>query len=582
MMKLKRTLSLLCALLLALSGACLTASAEETLNVEDLYKSRDVRADWSADGATVIDLGALESGSDLTLTEEGDYVLSGEWTGRVIIEAGEEAKLRLILNGVSINSPAGPAIWEKSADKLILTLAEGSVNTLTDGAAVAEEDATVAAGIYTEDDLSVNGSGTLTVTGTAEQGIQCKADLIIAGGDITVSAVNDGIRGNNSVLLLDGVLTVTAGGDGIVSSKADKEGKGWIVIAGGTLAVTAGDGVSESAGTSGFGGRGGWGRGWGDWNTGSSDSDTVSQKGVKAATDLTVLGGSVTLNCTDDALHAQNIAVTGGTLNIRTGDDGMHADSDLVISGGIIDISQCHEGLEGYNVTVSGGEIRVVADDDAVNAAGGNDSSGSVGIWGGRDHFSESNNGSLLTVSGGTLSLTAGGDGLDSNGSISVTGGVTGVWTASNGMEGPIDFNGSGSMTGGTLILASSGMQMGAAATLSGQAMMGVSLSGTQSAGTVITLKDANGAVLGSFAPESSFSQITVASSSLDEGSSCEILCGDSTVFSGAVTSNVSSAGGGFGGGRGGWGAPSDQGAGGFGSPDGQGGGRGGHGGGRR
>ena len=338
--------------------------------------------------------------------------------------------------------------------------------------------------------------------------------------------------------------------------------------------------MSESAGTSGFGGRGGWGRGWGDWDTGSSDSDTVSQKGVKAATDLTVLGGSVTLNCTDDALHAQNIAVTGGTLNIRTGDDGMHADSDLVISGGIIDISQCHEGLEGYNVTVSGGEIRVVADDDAVNAAGGNDSSGSVGIWGSRDRFSESNNGSLLTVSGGTLSLTAGGDGLDSNGSISVTGGVTGVWTASNGMEGPIDFNGSGSMTVGTLILASSGMQMGAAATLSGQAMMGVSLSGTQSAGTVITLKDANGAVLGSFAPESSFSQITVASSSLGEGSSCEILCGDSTVFSGAVTSNVSSAGGGFGGGRGGWGAPSDQG--GFGGPDGQGGGRGGHGGGRR
>ena len=90
MMKLKRTLSLLCALLLALSGACLTASAEETLNVEDLYKSRDVRADWSADGATVIDLSALESGSDLTLTEEGDYVLSGEWTGRIVIEAGEE------------------------------------------------------------------------------------------------------------------------------------------------------------------------------------------------------------------------------------------------------------------------------------------------------------------------------------------------------------------------------------------------------------------------------------------------------------------------------------------------------------
>ena len=129
-----------------------------------------------------------------------------------------------------IVSPEGPAIYEQQADKLIITLAEGTENSLTDGSPVTDEDDTIGTALYAEDDLSINGQGTLTVNGTQKHGIQSKADLIIAGGAITVTAVTDGVRGRNSVLVLDGVLGITCGGDGITATRTDAEFDQQIVI----------------------------------------------------------------------------------------------------------------------------------------------------------------------------------------------------------------------------------------------------------------------------------------------------------------------------------------------------------------
>ena len=529
-------LALLCAMILR------PAAAESALDVSTLYKNKDVDADWSASEASVIDLNALEEDT-LILKEKGDYVLSGDWNGLMVIEADTEEKVRLILNVVSITSPQCPAIYEKQADKLIITLAEGTENTLTDGAAVTDGDDTISAALYAEDDLSINGSGSLMIQGTQKHGIQSKADLIVAGGEIQVNAVLDGLRGRNSVLVLDGNLMMTCGGDGIVSTRADAEGKGWIVLAGGSVTIKTGDGagaVRTSANAmGGFGGRGRWDD-WGDTQNGS-DSE-VSQKAVKAATDLTVLDGTYCFDCADDGLHGVNVTVQGGNFEIQSGDDGMHADEEMTVNGGSISISQCYEGLEGKNVTVNGGEIRIVASDDGINASGGNDGSG-FGGWGRGGGYAASGEGGMLTITGGQTAVTAGGDGLDSNGSIALTGGVVGIWTESEMHEGPIDFNGTGTLSGVNLIIASTGGMMQDMMGLSGQSIMSLSTTGTVQAGGEISLLDENGNVLATFAPENEFNTVMVSSGSLPEGAGCQVLCDGTEIYSGEMSNNLTASG---------------------------------------
>lgn len=273
--KVCQTLSLFLVVMMLYAAPFRPAAAAETVDVTTLYKARDTEETWSAKEARSIDLNTAED-AIVRITEAGDYVLSGTLDGQVLIEAPEDAKVRLILSGVTIVSPEGPAIYEQQADKLIITLAEGTENSLTDGSPVTDEDDTIGAALYAEDDLSINGQGTLTVNGTQKHGIQSKADLIIAGGAITITAVADGVRGRNSVLVLDGALGITCSGDGITATRTDAEGKGWIVLAGGTIQIRTGDGAGEvqvsSKGRSGsFGGRGGRD----DWGAFSGSADSA-------------------------------------------------------------------------------------------------------------------------------------------------------------------------------------------------------------------------------------------------------------------------------------------------------------------
>ena len=157
-----------------------------------------------------------------------------------------------------------------------------------------------------------NGTGSLIVNGTQKHGIQSKADLVIANGQITVTSVLDGVRGRNSVLVLDGTINITAGGDGVTSTRDDAEGKGWVVLAGGSVTVKTGEGagaVQTSANSQGgMGGRGRWDD-WGGWgSTGTQSTDSVSQKAVKAATDLTVLGGTYSFDSGLNNFRAKGMA----------------------------------------------------------------------------------------------------------------------------------------------------------------------------------------------------------------------------------------------------------------------------------
>ena len=569
----KRLMSLILALALTLTMMAFPALADDGLDLSSLYKAKDVNDTWSEDAVTVTLMGSTAqsedssvqiSGNTVTITKEGDYVLTGNLQGQIVIEATENEKVHLVLSGVTVDSPSGPAVYEKLSDKLIVTLAEGTVNTLSDSTSVQDGEDVIAAALYAEDDLSINGTGTLIVKGNAGNGIHSKADLVIADGNLQITAANDGIKGRNSVLVLAGNLNVQSAGDGIVSTRDDKEGKGYVVIAGGEITITTGTGAGETVKASTRSDRGGMRWDW-DNQTGSS-GDSSSIKGIKAATELTVCGGTLNINSQDDALHAAKVTVTGGTLNLRTGDDGMHADTSLTIKGGVTTIDQSYEGLESASVSIEGGVTTVVASDDGVNATSSATSTG----W-----SREASDGSIISISGGELYVTAGFDGLDSNGSLVISGGTVGLCAAATMGDSYVDTNGSCTVSGGTVIVATSGNTRGGMTGLNGASVMAVSASGN--AGSEIQLLSGDGTLLGSFVPQGGYNTVLVASSELASGDMCEVRVGNQTVYTGAL--NGSSYAGNGTTGNGFFGNPGMGGNGGMGGGQGGHGGRGGRGG---
>ncbi|MBQ2462066.1 MAG: carbohydrate-binding domain-containing protein [Clostridia bacterium] len=341
----KHVISTGLALILMLSVLC-SAAAQGLPDVASLYKDRDLNDQWDADEVETIRLS--ESGAEVsdpqavsvenqtvTIREEGDYLVTGTWKGQIVVAVGEEQKVRLILQNVSIDSPAGPAIFEQSADKLVLTLDGESVNTLSDHTQQIFGSETAAAAVYAQDDLSINGTGTLVIEGGAKNGIHCKADLVIADGHLQVTSVNDAVKGRNSVLILGGSISVVSGGDAISSNRDNKEDKGWVIVEDGTLNIKTGDGAMNG-----------------------KQKSAASRKGLKAVTDLTILGGEIVLDTEDDGLHAGNVIITDGRIDISTGDEAIQADDSVSISGGEIVIRLCDEEIKGENVEVADGTVR--------------------------------------------------------------------------------------------------------------------------------------------------------------------------------------------------------------------------------
>lgn len=575
---------------------CARAEADAYPRIAVEYKAKDTGSDWSADECAPIALsdggstcsgGATATADGVTITAGGDYLVSGVLSdGCITIETGEQDDVRLILSGASISAQDGPAINCQSADKLIITLAEGTENSLSDGHTYSvQEDEEPNAALYSRADLSINGSGALTVTGNYLHGILSKDDLRITGGSITVSAAGDALRGRDGVAICGGTLDLSAQDDGIQSNYEGDASRGWVVIEGGEIAISAaGDGIAaesvaqisggtvtitsgegaalptadgqlygpsmqpsapgepgiaapepgddirmlsmdESAGDlpalpegevstdlpegslpargtgkqggkgmDGFGGRGGMMPG-----QTTTVADGESAKGIKSEGALYIDGGTLVLDCADDALHAADtLEVTGGDIAIASGDDALHSDDALTISDGSIAISTCYEGLEGAQIAISGGLISVVSTDDGVNAAGGVDSSGMSGAWG-RDQFAAGSQ--ELRISGGTLYVNASGDGIDSNGSVYMSGGTVLISGPTNSGNGALDYGGVWEQTGGVLVAAGAMGMAQSVSSSSSQAAILVAYGSAQAAGARLTLTDAAGGVVASFAP---------------------------------------------------------------------------------
>ncbi len=535
----KRTFSLLCALLLCLAASF--ALGEES----DLFSDKDLTL---ADPAQAVDIVLTEGGVDIT--QPGVYRLSGQVAdGSIRVSPATEGDVWLLLDGVSVHNEDGAALTSDGCDKLILTLAEGSVNTLTQGPATPTEEDNDAA-IYVRDDLTINGAGALTIESAYLDGINCRDSLRIVSGELTVSAVDDGLVGKDEVTIGGGTIAIDAQtGDGIKATNAEDADRGFVTIAGGALSITTGEGSASVSQTA--------SNGWGGWQQ-AEEEDTPSQKGVKAETKLTISGGTLSIDSVDDALHAVDVAISGGEITLSTGDDGVHADNTLTVSGGAITVTRSYEGLEASDMTLSGGEIDVTASDDGINGAGGDAATtsdeGTFGASGrfGRDRFASSTG--TVRISGGVISVSASGDGVDVNGDLEMTGGELYVDGPRSGGNGALDYDGSFALTGGTVVaVGSAGMAQGVSDPSVPGAVLNVSTSGT------LGVLDSAGNTLVHFEALRDYSHVVVYSDRFTAGESYTLSLGGETQTVEMTTDSTGGGGfgGGFGGGRGGR-APSE------------------------
>ncbi len=512
----------------------------------------------AGDAISVNGSGATVDGAIVTITSAGTYNLSGVLNdGQIIVNTADQETVKITLNGVQIACSTSAPIYVANAEKVVITLAEGTQNTITDGAAYIFADAETDepdAAIFSHDDLTIKGAGALTVNANYNNGIVSKDDLKITGGVITVNAVNDGLKGRDSIAIKAGVVTVNAGGDGLQSNNDEDAEKGFVSIEGGTLNITAGlDGIQAqtslwvsdgnititTGGGSGNASVSGGGM-WGGGMEGNANKPTESAKGLKAGVDVTVAGGTLTINAADDALHSNgSLSINGGVLTLASGDDGLHADATLTINGGELNLTQSYEGIESAAITINGGNIHLIASDDGINAAGGADGSAVDGRPG-QDPFAASGN-YYLYVNGGYLYVDAGGDGIDANGAIEMTAGTVIVNGPTNNGNGPLDYLGTFNITGGYLVAVGSAGMAQAPSASSTQYSVLQNLTSPQAAGALVHIATASGEDVLTFMPTKAYQSVLFSSPALQNGETYTLYVGGSA--SGAATDGLYTGG---------------------------------------
>ena len=513
------------------SAGNLSQSGENALSLE--FDSEDLDSSYnesectkinlSGSGATVSGSGVTVENGNITITSAGSYIISGTLTdGSIKVNCSEKGTVRLILNGASISSSSTAPVVVKEAKKVLVTLADGTTNIITDKTRQSVDDEDFSSAVYSKADLVFNGSGTLNVNAGYRNGIKSTDDLKVVSGTFNITSNEDGIIVKDLLGIKDGKFTIKSGSDGMKSTYATDTSKGNIVITGGEFDITA------------------------------------SNDGV---------------HCNGDIL------ISGGNLTISSGDDGIHADDNLQVDGGTIDIKKCCEGLEGVQITLNDG-ISIVASDDGINAADGSSSSGmGMGGFGGGQNggfgggqASSSDSSVLLTINGGNIFVNAGGDGLDSNGNIVMNGGNVTVLGPTSDGDTALDFDGAFTINGGVLMaFGSSGMLETPTSAQNGCCI--VTTLGTVSANSEFSLMDSSGNVIMSYTPTKNYASAIVYSSDIKNGSTYTVTAG-STTQSITVNSNVTTNGvsGGFGGGQnGGFGGGQRGGQPGGSAPDGNG-----------
>lgn len=492
------------------------------------------------EGATALD-------QTVRITQAGTYLISGTLEdGQIQVEVGNQEEVNLVLNETQISSTTGAPILITQSAKTTITLMEGTQNVIShqmvmnDGEEVSKEEK---AAIFSQDDLMITGTGSLTVDAKTYNGIVSQDDLVIEGGNFVIESANHGLKGKDSVVIEEGTFKMTTKGDAIQSDQEADEEKGFITIRGGDFDLVAEqDGIQAQTklviegGTFKIETGGGYEAGavkettsQPPFNRGASataeTATTPSAKGLKAGQELVIEGGSLTINSADDALHTNgSLWMNGGEVTLSTGDDGLHADETVEVNGGTVDILTSYEGLEGQVVRVNDGVIRLVATDDGINAAGGMDGSGFMSFFNPTTTAQQEGESGWIELNGGWLYVNASGDGLDANGSITMTGGVVIVEGPTSGHDGILDFDETFDLQGGQLIASGGvGMLQTPSETSTQPTLV---IQDSFESGELIHIQSEEGAEIVTFSPSKASQVLIISSPDLKMESTYRVLSG--------------------------------------------------------
>ena len=502
-------------------------------STDSIFFTRNDRdGSWTSDGATKITLagdqakvsggGAYVYDGDVVIAQAGRYVISGTLDdGSIIVSANGSDKVWLLLNGTEIHCEDDACLRIEQADKVFLTLAPDTDNRMSGGAAYSETAAADKVGgvLFSRDDLTINGSGSLTITAAAKHGVDVNDELVITGGSIHIEAAEDAIHANDGLRIENAALKLNAEDEGLNLQGEDA----LLYIASGSFEIESGGG------------------------------------GIKSAGEILIEGGTFDIHSQADGIHgAGSVAVTDGDFTIKVKDDGIHADQMASVSGGSVYISGCYEGIEAMTIDIMGGDIEIYPTDDGLNANGGG-GFGPPGMFGQKtetgDNAAEEE--TWIHISGGSLTIVnktaRDADGIDSNGDILISGGTVRVSVPGSGSNNAIDFGSEGGgvceISGGTLVACGASMMAENLSASSTQCSIFYSLGYTAEAETTVSLKDASGKVLLSYTAPCSFSTAALSCPEMQLGESYTVVIGDREEQITLETVNTTnSSGGGFGG----------------------------------
>ena len=452
--------------------------------VEDThYSAKDVTWDSSSEvtinlsNPTAID-GVTVSDGVITITKAGNYKLIGTYEGQIKVEAADSDMVRLVLKNATITNSTGAAINVVEADEVVIYTASGTTNTVSDGSSYADTaSGSPDASIYSKSDLTLAGEGTLKVEGKYEEGIHTSDGVVIASGTLEVNAANTGIKGKDYVDILDGTVTVTASQDGIKATNNTDGNRGWVRLSGGTVNISADD------------------------------------DGFKAERVLEISGGTLNINQANEGIEGQYINILDGTVNVTSSDDGINAsysttststESASTSTTQTAQRNQAAQGNTGQGNAAQGGQP------PAGGGAGG-------GMGGGTFEVVDA----TINISGGTVTVNAKGDGIDSNGTATLSGGTVIVYGPFTGGNTSLDTNGDLLLNGATVTAANSGDMFEAPSTNSTSGYLKISNVSNLSAGTTVQVTDSSGNVVANYkVTNSSTALIVVSSSKITKGES--------------------------------------------------------------
>ncbi len=466
-------------------------AAEQTLDAQTHYTNEDLT--WDSSGEKTIDLAnptatdgvSVENGT-ITITSGGTYRLTGEYSGQVKIEAAKTDTVRLVLDNAKITNSTGAAINVVSAAEAIIYTAAGTTNTVADEAnytATGDDDPDAA--IYSTANLTLTGEGSLSVKGAYEEGIHTTGGLVIASGTLDVNAANTGIKGKDYVDITGGIVNVTAAQDGIKSTNTDDESMGFTRLSAGSVTISAGD------------------------------------DGLKAPHTLEISGGTLNIEKSNEGIEAQYINILDGDVTVNSTDDGINAS----LKDSSSDTSS--DTTSGTATTGQQTQQNQNGQTQQAPAGGGTAPGGSQGSTGQNQNMPQPpTDGTMpgggggtfevvdaaINISGGTVTVNAEGDGIDSNGTATFSGGTVTVNGPVAGGNNALDSNGDLLLNGGTVTTGSTADMFEAPSSASTSGYLKITDSSALTQGSTVQVTDSSGTVVANYKITTSGVQLVLVS----------------------------------------------------------------------